>query len=114
SAAAAMQNSVYKDGLFWDFAHGMIDLKKNEIDSARKYFKKSLRKSLAWKYPRMTADNHAYLARVYLLTGEYDSSRHTLSNEEAITVEQNLNEMLIDIYHQSITLFEATVDYRSL
>ncbi len=114
SAAAAMQNSVYKDGLFWDFAHGMIDLKKNEIDSARKYFKKSLRKSLAWKYPRMTADNHAYLARVYLLTGEYDSARHTLSNGEAIAVEQNFNEILLDIYRQSIALFEATGDYRSL
>ena len=114
SAAVAMQNSVYKGGLFWDFAHGMIDLKKKEFDSARKYFKKSLRKSIAWNYPRMIADNHAYLARAYLLTGEYDSARQALSNGEAIAIEQNFNEILLDIYRQSIVLFKATGDYSRL
>src|SRR5690606_4313622 len=104
----------YKGGLFWDFAHGMIDLKKKEFDSARKYFKKSLRKSIAWNYPRMIADNHAYLARAYLLTGEYDSARQALSNGDAIAIEQNFNEILLDIYRQSIVLFKATRDYSRL
>ncbi len=110
AASAAKAHGLPKGGMFWDFAHGMIDLKRSDPDSAKHYFKRSLKKSLEWDYPRMVADNHVYLARVYLVTGDYDSARYELLDGEAIAKANNFNEILLDIYRQSVALYEKTKD----
>ena len=114
SAAVVCHDSLPKQGVFWNFTHGLIDLKRGAPGEAGGYFKRSLLASEERDYPRMVADNLVYLARVYLSIRNYDSAGYVLLNGEEIAKANNFKEILLDIYRQSILLSEETGNYHKL
>ncbi len=97
-----------------EFGKGMVKIKLRQYKIAKEHLTFVLKTARRINESRMEAESLMYLARVYLATSVTDSAVMAITNAEAIALRNDLNEILLDSYRQSIELFTKSRDYKKL
>lgn len=87
-----------------EFATGFVLLKLGRLEEARGMFECSLKRSSELNDYRMQADNLTYISKIWEAEAMLDSTNHALSHAENIASENQLKEILLDVYRGFIRI----------
>jgi len=96
------------------FAFGSSFIKANQLDSAAMHLTKALAYAKELNDHRMHAETLVYHARIHIQKNQMDSAAHLLKEAEKLTRNNNLNEVLLDVFRQSIVTYEVLKQFESL
>src|SRR5690606_31840783 len=96
------------------FAFGSSFIKANQLDSAAMHLTKALAYAKELNDHRMHAETLVYHARIHIQKNQMDSAAHLLKEAEKLTRNNNLNEVLLDVFRQSIVTYEVLKKFESL
>src|SRR5690606_12092177 len=96
------------------FAFGSSFIKANQLDSAAMHLTKALAYAKELNDHRMHAETLVYHARIHIQKNQMDSAAHRLKEAEKLTRNNNLNEVLLDVFRQSIVTYEVLKKFESL
>ena len=97
-----------------EFATGFALLKLGRFEEARDMFECSLKRSSALNDYRMQAENLAYISKIWIAESMLDSANHALSYAEKLASENQLKEILLDVYRGFIRIASERKDYVQL
>jgi len=96
-----------------EFGLGVANYNLKDYNKAMDHFLNSYNRAKSKELKRWEAENLVYLARIDLLTDQYNEARDFLKKGESISYALKYNQLLLDHYKEFANLYRATEDYEN-